>query len=69
MKHLNGTKKLRQTLIAGNPRCCIKWHVDASFAVHPDCKSHARAAVSFEDGKGVVQSVSRKQRLNTKSST
>jgi hypothetical protein len=67
MKHLNGTKKLTLTLSAGNLRC-IKWHVDASFAVHPDCKSHAGAATSFEDGKGAVQSVLRKQRLNTKSS-
>eukprot|EP00978_Attheya_sp_CCMP212_P044901 scaffold326348_cov39-Attheya_sp.AAC.1 len=68
MKYLNGTKKLRLTLSAGNIRC-IKWYVDASFAVHPDYKSHTGATMSFEDGEGAVQSVSRKQRLNTKSST
>jgi hypothetical protein len=68
MKYLNGTKKKRLTLSAGNLRC-IKWYVDASFAVHPDFKSHAGATMSFADGKGAVQSISRKQKLNTKSST
>ena len=68
MKYLNGTKKKRLHLSAGNLRC-IKWWVDASFAVHPGFKSHTGATMSFEDGKGVVQSISRKQKLNTKSST
>jgi hypothetical protein len=50
---------------------CIKWHVDASFAVHPDYKSHTGATMSYGDGdgEGAVQSISRKQKLNTKSST
>jgi hypothetical protein len=43
--------------------------VDASFAVHPDFKSHTGAAMHFGDGDGAVQSVSRKQKLNTRSST
>jgi hypothetical protein len=68
MKYLNGTKELRLTLSAGNLRC-IKWHMYASFAVHPDYKSHTGATMSFEDGKGAVQSFLRKQKLNTKSST
>jgi hypothetical protein len=69
MKYLNGTKKKILTLSAGN-LCCIKWYVDASFAVHPGFKSYTGATtMSFEDGKGTVQSVSRKQKLNTKSST
>ena len=42
--------------------------MDASFAAHPDCKSQTGATGSFEDGKGAAQPVSRKQRLNTKSS-
>ena len=64
MKHLKSTKEPRLILSAGDP-CCIKWRVDASFAVHPDCKSHAAGAtVSFEDGKGVARAVSRKQGLN-----
>jgi hypothetical protein len=57
MKYLNGTKKLQLILSAGNLHC-IKWYVDASFAVHPDFKSHTGAAMNFEDGDGAVQSVS-----------
>ena len=44
----------------------IKWHVDAAFAVHPDFKSHAGTAMRF--GEGAVISISRKQKLNAKSS-
>jgi hypothetical protein len=65
MKYLNGTTKLQLLLRAGNLHC-IKWYVDASFAVHPDFKSHTGAAMHFEDGAGAVQSISRKQKLNTK---
>jgi hypothetical protein len=69
MKYLlNGTKKKRLTLSAGS-LCCIKWYVVASFAVHPDCKSHTEVTMSFENGKDTVQSISRKQKLTTKSST
>jgi hypothetical protein len=68
MKYLNGTKEIWLTLNAGNLHC-IKWYVDASFAVHADFKSHTGATMSFEDGEGTVQSVSRKQKLNTRSST
>ena len=44
--------------------------VDVSFAVHPDFKSHAGATLQFGGlSKGSIVSVSRKQKLNTKSST
>lgn len=45
----------------------IKWWVDASFAVHPDMKSHTGATMSM--GKGSVHSTSTRQKLNTTSST
>ena len=45
----------------------IQWYVDASFAVHNDFKSHTGAVMTF--GQGAVQSISRKQKLNTRSST
>jgi len=45
----------------------LKWYVDASFATHPDFKSHTRAMMTF--GSGAVQSQSRKQKLNTQSLT
>ena len=45
----------------------IKWWVDASYAVHPDMKSHTGACMSL--GKGSIYSSSTRQKLNTKSST
>ena len=60
---------MRLTLSANNLHC-IKWYVDASFAVHPDFKSHTGATMSYGDGSdGATQSISRKQKLNMKSST
>ena len=44
----------------------ISW-IDASYAVHPDMKSHRGATTSF--GRGVIGTKSSKQKLNTKSST
>ena len=45
----------------------LKWYVDSSFAVHPDFRSHTGGVMVFDEG--AVQSISRKQRLNTKKST
>jgi hypothetical protein len=45
----------------------IKWHVDASFAVHPDFRSHTGGVMTY--GCGAIQTISRKQQLNTRSST
>jgi hypothetical protein len=41
--------------------------VDASFAVHPDFKSHTGAMMML--GKGAMQSIARKQKMNVQSST
>ena len=45
----------------------IRWLIDASFAVHPDYKSHTGAVMKL--GRGAIMSVSSKQKLNTRSST
>ena len=45
----------------------IKWWIDGSHNVHPDCRGHTGAMMSL--GKGAVASYSRKHKLNTKSST
>jgi len=45
----------------------IKWHVDASFAIHKDMKSHTGATITL--GSGTACSVSTKQKINTCSST
>ena len=66
MKYLNGTQDMKLTLSAKN-LWSIKWYVDASFAVHPDFRSQTGGTMTF--GKGAVQSLSKKQKLNTRSST
>jgi hypothetical protein len=66
MKYLNGTRKLHLTLSIDNLRV-IKWYVDASFAVHPDFRSHTGGIMTM--GTGAIQSGSMKQKLNTRSST
>ncbi|CAJ1929599.1 unnamed protein product [Cylindrotheca closterium] len=45
----------------------MKWIIDASFAVHPDFKSHTGGTLSF--GGGAAQVMSKKQKLNSRSST
>ena len=66
IKFLSGTRNKKLTLSADDLRI-IKWFVDVAFAVHPDFKSHTGGNMTF--GQGAVQSISRKQKLNTRSST
>jgi hypothetical protein len=66
IKYLRATPTLVLTL-EGDDAHVIKWWVDASFAVHPDMKSHTGGTLSL--GKGSVYSASTRQKLNTKSST
>jgi hypothetical protein len=70
MKYLDVTKDLELTLEAeadsGGVLLC-KWYPDAAFAVHHDFKSHTGAVLTL--GKGAVNTVSAKQKLNTRSST
>jgi hypothetical protein len=66
IQYLRGSKDLYLTLEADDG-VAVKWWIDASFAVHPDMRSHTGGTMSL--GKGSVYSLSRKQRINTKSST
>ena len=66
MKFLKQTTTDRLTLRADGSKS-LKWHVDAAFAVHPDFKSQTGATMTM--GDGAITSVSRKQKLNTRSST
>jgi hypothetical protein len=66
MKYLNGTKEENLTLSADDLKV-VKWYVDASFAVHPDFKSHTGPMMML--GKGAMQSIARKQKMNVQSST
>ena len=65
MKFLNGTKDDMLTLKVDDLHA-ICWYVDASFAVHPDFKSHSGGVMTM--GEGAVMSSSSKQKLNTRSS-
>jgi hypothetical protein len=66
MKFLNSTQDDVLTLSADGSNV-IKWHVDAAFAVHPDFKSHTGAVATM--GKGAIKAISKKQKINTRSST
>jgi hypothetical protein len=66
MKYLSQTWKDRLTLECDS-NMTAKWYVDASFAVHPDFRSHTGATMTM--GKGSIINISRKQSINTRSST
>ena len=63
IKYLNGTNKNYLTLSSYDLKV-IKWYMDASFVVHPGFKSRTRAIVTIR--RVEMQSVSRKQKLNTR---
>ena len=66
MKYLRFTQHIPLTLEADDA-VIAKWWVDASFATHADMRSHTGGVMSM--GKGAVCASSRRQRINTKSST
>jgi hypothetical protein len=66
LEYLKGTMHMPLVLSAES-MTLPKWWVDASHAVHDDCKGQSGAMVSF--GKGMPISFSQKQKLNTRSST
>ena len=66
MRYLKGTEELFLTL-SSDCTNVLEWHVDVSYAVHQDCKSHTGG--NFSMGEGTISGKSTKQKLNTKSST
>ena len=66
LQYLRGTIDLVLTLGADDIANMQAW-VDVAYAVHEDCKSHTGGVMSW--GWGVVLSMCKKQKLNTKSST
>jgi hypothetical protein len=66
MAFLKETKEDVLTLEVGDQQR-IEWYVDASFAVHPDCKSHTGAFNTM--GRGAFSAISTKQKTNARSST
>jgi hypothetical protein len=66
MKYLNGTRD-DKLILSADKLNVVKWYVDTSFAVHPDFKSHTGGVLTL--GRGALTSLSKKQKLNTRSST
>jgi hypothetical protein len=68
LKYLNATRDMHIVLEAETP-IAVSVEIDASYAVHRDCKSHSGTVISFGLGCGPVYVSSKKQKLNAKSST
>ncbi len=66
LRFLRETKDDHLTLEADGNNVII-WWIDASYAVHPNMRSHTGATMSM--GKGCPISISTKQKINTRSST
>jgi hypothetical protein len=66
LEYISGSLNDTFTLGADDLGRLRTW-IDASYAVHPDFKSHTGGAISF--GRGALVCKSTKQKLNTKSST
>ena len=65
IQYLRGTHDMGIVLGVQDPPC-VYAYVDASYAVHPDMKSHTGCVISL--GMGPIYAKSSTQRLNTKSS-
>ena len=66
LQYLHATEDMKYIVGADDVPHLLNW-VDASFAVHEDMKSHTGGVMSL--GRGAIMAKSRKQKLNTKSST
>jgi hypothetical protein len=66
LEYIKGSIDMEYVLGADNLTSLRTW-VDASYAVHPDMRSHTGGVMSF--GTGGLIGKSSKQKLNTKSST
>ena len=65
MRHLHQTVKLVPRLRVSGMNV-IKWRVDATHAVHKDCKGQTGTVMTL--GKGTICDTSIKQKLNARSS-
>ena len=53
--------------LSANRTNMTSWFMDAAFGVHPDFKSHTGGNLMM--GEGAIVSMSKKQKMNTQSST
>lgn len=66
LRYLRGTLD-RSLHLEAESLHIFKWWVDASYAVHPDMRSHIGTSMSL--GRGVAFGMSSRHKLNTRSST
>ena len=66
MQFLKQTVKDKLTLRADGSGC-LSWHCNTGFALHDDFRTHTGS--TFLMGDGAITSLSRKQGMNTRSST
>ncbi len=66
LSYLKGTLHMHLILYTDS-LTLSRWWVDATYAVHDDCRGHTGVGMSF--GQGMSLSYSWKQKINTKSST
>ena len=66
MRFLKQTVKDKLTIRA-DVSGCLSWHCDAAFVLHDDFRSHIYS--TFSMGDGAITFLSRKQGMNTRSST
>ena len=66
VKYLKGTLKLFLTL-GIKDFSFMRWYVDASFALHPDFRSHSERVMTC--GQGAILTGLMKQNINSRSST
>jgi hypothetical protein len=59
--------RLRPLILSANGSGVVMWYVDASFAVHPNMRSHTGGGLTM--GRGFPFVSFTKQKLNTRSST
>lgn len=67
LNYINGSKELALTLRPSDSN--LHMFVDASYAIHDDCKGHSGAIISFGINGGPIYATSTKQKLVSKSST
>jgi len=60
-------ERLRPLILSADGSGVLMWYVDASFAVHPNMRSHTGGGLTMGRGFPLVSST--KQKLNTRSST
>jgi hypothetical protein len=59
--------RLRPLILSASGSGVLMWYVNASFAVHPNMRSHTGGGLIMGRGLPIVSST--KQKLNTRSST